>query len=226
MKIISGLDDFLYEKDGSNDIAVENIRGLIEVVENDFTPVFKDISFTYTDPSNNPANVTPALSTKNVSGDEFKSFSDAANNDVKLHEEVFQDFGTGGYSMPTVGVTLDTFIDTSSMPGNSVTDTIRIRLIEGDDEIQNSMERGIEAVFDIDRSGNGSSETWLSKAGEKIDISYSLELKLNDLLTSFESNSSVTIPKPKEGEDFHLTVSFVDDNNNDDIILSGDFSVI
>jgi hypothetical protein len=133
-------------------------------------------------------------------------------------------------------------------------------LIEGDDEIQNSMERGIEAVFDIDRSGNGSSETWLSKAGEKIDISYSnsgsgskssvqltntdsdsfvisgtstsssvsnsLELKLNDLLTSFESNSSVTIPKPKEGEDFHLTVSFVDDNNNDDIILSGDFSVI
>jgi len=162
--------------------------------------------------------------------------------------------------MPTVGITLDTFIDTSGAPGGSTTETIRIRLIEGDDKEHGANERGIEAVFDIDRTGDGNSETWVAKAGNDIEISYansglgtpatvnltngendsfvisgtsnsssvsnSLELKLNDLLTKFESSSSLTVPRPQTGEDFYLSVSFIDEKQNEDIILAGDFSVI
>ena len=257
---LSGLEDFLYENDGGTDVAIENIRGMIEVVEDSFTPSFDDVTFSYTDPGNSAVTVQPTLSTKNEGGDEFKSFSDTMNGDAKLHAEIFQDFGTGGYSMPTVGVTLDTFIDTSGAPEGSITETIRIRLIEGNDKDHGAGERGIEAVFDIDRTGDGSSETWVAKAGKDIEISYansglgspytvnltngdndsfvisgvsssssvsnSLELKLNDLLTKFESNSSLTVPRPQKGEDFYLSVSFIDDNLNEDIILAGDFSVI
>ena len=257
---LSGLEDFLYENDGGTNVAIENIRGMIEVVEDSFTPSFKDVTFSYTDPGNSAITVKPTLSTKSEGGDEFKSFSDTINGDAKLHAEVFQDFGTGGYSMPTVGITLDTFIDTSGAPGGSTTETIRIRLIEGDDKEHGANERGIEAVFDIDRTGDGSSETWVAKAGKDIEISYansglgspatvnltngeddsfvisgtsnsssvsnSLELKLNDLLTKFESSSSLTVPRPQTGEDFYLSVSFIDEKQNEDIILAGDFSVI
>ena len=74
---------------------------------------------------------------------------------------------------------------------------------------------------------NGENDSFvISGTSNSSSVSNSLELKLNDLLTKFESSSSLTVPRPQTGEDFYLSVSFIDEKQNEDIILAGDFSVI
>ena len=117
----------------------------------------------------------------------------------------------------------------------------------------------MELVFDLERSGDGTSETWNSKANTDMTVNIwdassnpnstpgtsillnnsdvdtfvipesgsastpnSVGIKLETVLDTIQKSVG-TLPTAQPGDEFLLTVSFVNDDSSMDTLIAGDF---
>jgi len=70
---------------------------------------------------------------------------------------------------------------------------------------------------------NGDVDTFIATKQVDSSTPNSLEIKLNDLLSSIKGNIPNSLPVAQANDEFLLQVAFVDPSDNYDILLSGDF---
>jgi len=72
---------------------------------------------------------------------------------------------------------------------------------------------------------NNDVDTFIAPVNSNGETGNSLDIKLQSLLDKVNDIASMSTPQAQATDMYALTVSFIDDNNQSDIILSGEFTL-
>ena len=178
---IKGLQSFLSEQSGSNHYDIQSITGEIDVtgssggVQNNVD--IKNVEISFNSPSNGGARQEYELITTHANDGNGDDFVDIGLNTSAGHQikaaDVNQLTNPGVSFVPNIEIELGNALDTG---GQKLNKKVSIEILEintggsNQDYNHDAGERKLELVFDLERSGDGTSETWNSKSNTDMTV--------------------------------------------------------